>query len=937
MSASAKLEPGHSSAKSAILVDGSGYIFRAYYAVAPLSTSAGFPTNALLGFCRMLVKLIAEHKADLFAVVFDSGRLTFRNEIYPQYKANRQECPPELAQQMPYFREFCVAMGLPVFELPGYEADDVIGTLVKRLCHEGFYTTIISADKDLCQLVSDMVVVKDTMRDRVFDAVAVKEKFGVSPEQMIDYLSLTGDSSDNIPGLKGVGPKTAVQLLERYGSVEAIASSGEVIAADTSIRGRKAIAEQIVASTEVLQLSKQLVTIVQDAPLMLAGFSAGTEAVSIALADAETFEHSLVRAAPCSDKLSGLVEKFEMTSLFKDFAAVAGTSTSPKLASTYKAVTRDMFDGWVKALHEQKVFAFDLETTSLDPHAASVVGAAFCWDDVEAWYVPLNHCISQQDGDAQGERIANQVTWDTFVVACAPVLSNPEVYKVGQNLKFDASILLAKGIALEGIAHDTMVAAYLLHPDRNGRSLSALASEHFGYTMSEYSDVTAGLSSFAEVSIEAATNYAAEDAHLAWLLYKKLNTELAKEQLVSVMADIEAPLVGVLAEMEYAGVELDCQLLSEMSDSLGSRLQGIEREIYSVAGVEFNMNSPKQLSDVLFNQLGIPTKGLKKTKTGISTDSSVLEKLRYQHPLPGLILEYRGLFKLKSTYVDALPNAVNPITGRVHTRFNQTVTGTGRLSSSDPNLQNIPIQSPEGRRVRAAFRASTGNILISADYSQIELRLLAHLSEDPQFINAYVAGADIHAATASELLRVPIEEITPEQRRIGKTINFGIVYGMSGFRLGQDLGIPVSVASNYIENYFARYPGIRTLFDRLERDAESLGYVTTICGRRRYVEGIASRGRDDGFLRRAAINAPIQGSAADLVKLAMVQLSKLIKEQNLPLTMLLQIHDELVFECPVDFVDSARSFIKATMEGVMTLRVPLKVDVGQGENWFQAH
>jgi DNA polymerase I len=913
------LVSGSTKPKSAILVDGSGYIFRAYYAVAPLSTSTGFPTNALLGFCRMLIKLIAEHPADLFAVVFDAGRLTFRNEIYPEYKANRQECPPELAQQMPYFREFCTAMGLPVFELPGFEADDVIGTLVKRLNNQGVVTTIISADKDLCQLVSGSVVVKDTMRDKIFDAAAVKEKFGVLPDQMIDYLSLTGDSSDNIPGLKGVGPKTAVQLLERYGSVESISNSVEAIAADTGIRGRKAIAEQLAQSQEVLKLSKQLVTIVTDAP------------IAIGEHGDEQFNAALMRSAADAALLQGLIEKFEMASLFKGFAIEAPKS-APALVAEYKTVSLELFASWLNDFKKQAIFSFDLETTSLDPHAATVVGAAFCWDDVQSWYLPIAHI-----DPLTGSHCGGQVSWDEFVASCGETLADPKVRKVGQNLKFDASILLAKGVELSGIAFDTMVASYLLHPDRNGRSLSALASEHFGYTMSEYSDVTAGLGSFAEVLIEKATHYAAEDAHLAWLLHNKLSVDIAKEELASVMADIEAPLVGVLAKMELEGIELDCGLLSEMSESLSQRLYGIEREIYSVAGVEFNMNSPKQLSDVLFNQLGIPVKGLKKTKTGISTDSSVLEKLRYQHPLPGLILEYRGLFKLKSTYVDALPAAVNPLTGRVHSRFNQTVTATGRLSSSDPNLQNIPIQSPEGRKVRAAFRAKEGNLLISADYSQIELRLLAHLSEDEQFIAAYVGGADIHAATAAELLRLPIEEVTPEQRRIGKTINFGIVYGMSGFRLGQELGMPVSVASNYIENYFSRYPGIRKLFDRLEADAEKLGYVTTICGRRRYVEGMASRGRDDGFMRRAAINAPIQGSAADLVKLAMVKLDRAIVKEKLPISMLLQIHDELVFECPAGMLDEAKSFIRSGMEEVMPLRVPLKVDIGHGQNWFVAH
>jgi DNA polymerase-1 len=912
----------------AYLVDGSGYIFRAFYAVAPLSTKDGFPTNALFGFARMLLKLLAASDSDHVVVVFDAGKKTFRTELYDQYKANRIELPEDLRKQMPYFREICSALGLLILEKPGYEADDIIGTLSDKLSRGGSEVVVVSGDKDLMQLVNPQVSIWDTMYDRRYSAPQVIEKFGVPPEKVVEFLGLTGDSSDNIPGLKGCGPKTAVQLLERFGDVASVVKNADVIANDATIRNRKKLAEQIKADAELVLLSRKLVEIDRKVPIDIPrnGSTASLDSL-----DGDVLLEKLCRHDPDEAKIRELVEKFEFSSLLKDLKlGVRAAQPETPTDISYACVWADDFAGFVKSLKEQKEFAFDLETTSLDLFQAKIVGASFSWSDKGAFYIPIAH-VQVPEGK-------EQVKYADFISGLKGVFADPKVKKFGQNLKYDISILAQHEAPVEGVAFDTMIASYLLNPDKGAHNLTALAQDYLGKPVIEYTDLVEGKENFSEVPIDAATTYGCQDAHFAWMLKGVLEPLLKKNALLEIFETIEVPLIPVLSRMERRGIKLDVELISNMSDDFGVKLKAMEKNLYELAGVEFNLNSPKQLADVLFNKLGLPTKGVKKTKTGLSTDSSVLEKLSGVHPLPDLILQYRMIYKLKSTYLDALREQVSPITGRLHTRFNQTITGTGRLSSSDPNLQNIPIQTEEGRRIRTGFVADARNSLLSADYSQIELRVLAHMSNDANLISAFKAGEDVHAKTAREIMGLaPSEEISSEIRRIGKTINFGVVYGMGAFRLARELAIPVRVAQSYIDNYFSRYSGVKEYFARLEHDVSSQGFVTTLFGRKRFASDIDSSNRDQGFVLRAALNAPIQGTAADLIKLAMIRIDKRIRTEELPVAMLLQIHDELVFECPEDICESVMTLVRNEMENVVQFSVPLVVDIGSGKNWQEAH
>lgn len=901
------------------LIDGSGYIFRAFYAIQRLSTKNGFPTNALFGFLKMVQKTIAEANSSKVAMIFDAGKKTFRNDLYAEYKANRTECPPELLEQMPYFRELSKALGLPTLECPGYEADDIIATLTAKLVDKKMDVVIVSGDKDLMQLVSDHVQIWDTMKDKHYGAEGVAEKFGVGPSQVTEVLALTGDSSDNIPGVEGVGPKTATQLIQKYGSVEGVIANLEEIKNDPEIRNRKKIAESIETNLELLRLSRKLVEVDSNVPLA---------AIQDGSADIEAL---LTKKDIDADHMRELFEKFEFHSLFKDFQKILGASQNRELADSfeYKTVTADDFAGWVKDLTAQKSFSFDLETTSLSLHEAKIVGASFCWSDGGAWYVPLGH--TDQPG---------QVPWSDFVKGVGEIFADATIAKCGQNIKYDTGVLGIHGVTVRGIAFDTMVAAYLLNPDSRSFNLTALAHEFLQLPVIEYDEVTEGVSDFSGVSIAAATRYACQDAHYAWLLKGKLQPLIEEAGLSKVFNDLEMPLVPVLAQMESRGVKVDKALLVQMSSEFEQQLKILEKRIYELADTEFNINSTKQLADILFNKLAISTKGVKKTKSGFSTDSSVLEKLAEQHELPARILEFRSLHKLKSTYTDALQAEISPKTGRVHTRLNQTITGTGRLSSSDPNLQNIPIQSAEGRRIRSAFIPEKGNFFISADYSQIELRLLAHLSGDSNLSRAFKDGSDIHASTAREILGIgPLMEVSDHERRIGKTINFGIVYGMGAFRLGKELGIPVNQASAYITNYFSRYPKVKEYFAKLEDAALSHGEVQTIFGRKRVISSIDTSGRDQGFALRAAINAPLQGSAADIIKIAMLRVEDLLSKSYPGASLILQIHDELLIEAP-DHGDAENKKliedVKLAMENVMDLSVPLKVDTGSGHSWQEA-
>ncbi len=910
------------------LVDGSGYIFRAYYAVPPLTTKDGFPTNALFGFTRMLLKLLAEPDAKYVAVVFDSGAKTFRNELYKEYKANRKECPDDLIQQMPLFRTISKAIGLPVLELPGVEADDVIGTLTKKLSATGAEVVIVSADKDLMQLVGDRVTIWDTMRDRRIDRAGVKEKFGVGPEKVVEVLGLIGDDSDNIPGLHGCGPKTATQLIENYADVETVLNSVDKIRLDTSIRNRAKLADQIEADRSIVRLSRKLVEIDTNVAVT---FEHDGKPVKVIDAHEEDVYAAMERHEPDAELLRGLVEKLEFGSMLDSLPQVKVATAEPAREPVH-VVYEANFEEFIKKLDAQKEFAFDTETTSLDVLEAEIIGASFSWGENDTYYVPLAH--------VQGIFTKNkpQVATDRFVRAVRTSLSDPAVKKYGQNLKYDVNVFARYGIEVQGLAFDTMVGAYVLNPDQNSYNLTVLAADYLKRGTIEYDEVLGGEANLSFIEIEKAAVYACQDALYAWLLKLELARRIVEQNLEHVFNEIEMPLVTVLAAMERKGVKLDRKVLAKMSEEFAVQLGELSAKLFEMAGCEFNLNSPKQLSEILFTKLGLATKGLKKTKSGISTDSSVLEKLRGQHPIADLLLQYRMLHKLKSTYIDALPAQVSPISCRLHSRFNQTATGTGRLSSSDPNLQNIPVQTAEGRKIRAAFIAEDGYQLISADYSQIELRLLAHISGDKNLIEAFKEGQDIHAKTAREIFGL-LEDVQPsqEQRRAGKTINFGVIYGMGPYRLARELGIGVSVATSYIDNYFQRYPSVSEYFKKTEETLAREGCVTTLFGRKRIISGMDTSGRDQGFMLRAAINAPIQGSAADLIKIAMNRLFVRLSSEHVKASMIMQIHDELVFECSAEDVESASQIIRAEMEGAVTLEVPLKVELGVGSNWQQAH
>jgi len=908
------------SAHPVYLIDGSGYIFRAFYAVQPLTTKDGFPTNALFGFIRMLLRTLTEASSDRIAIVFDAGRETFRNELYPEYKANRTECPPELVKQMPYFREVSRALGLPVLEQKGFEADDIIATLADRLAAVNDDVVIVSGDKDLMQLVTDRVSIWDTMKDQRYGPAEVTEKFGVPPEQVVEVLALMGDTSDNVPGVDGVGPKTAAQLIQKYQSVEGVIAHLSEVKDDSSIRNRRKIVEAIESDLDQVRLCRKLVEVDRCVPLKNEGDS------QIHMAE------MLQRREIDGTQLRDLLNRFEFTSLLRDFPDVQVQNTEPfeSLNEHYHLVLKSDFETWVTTFVEQSAFAFDLETTSLAVHEAKIIGISICWNETEAYYIPIAH----------KERAEEQVSWSDFCEAVGERFLSANVKKCGQNIKYDISVFELNGLSVAGIEFDSMVAAYLLNPDARSYNLTVLAREFLNRATIEFEDVTTGLNDFSEVPLNKALQYAGQDAHYAWLLREKLQAKLRDGNLETLMADFEVPLIPVLARMERNGIGVDLAKLKEMSREFEEQLKQLEQRIFAAADFQFNINSPKQLADVLFAKLAIPTKGVKKTKTGLSTDSSVLEKIAHLHPLPQLVLDYRLLHKLKSTYTDTLANEVSPVTHRVHTKLNQTITATGRLSSSEPNLQNIPIQSSEGRRIRSAFVPGKGNILFSVDYSQIELRLLAHLSGDENLIHAFVENDDIHSRTAREILGISAnEEVPTEARRMGKTINFGIVYGMGAFRLARELGIPVARATEYINNYFNRYPRVKEYFKRLEEEATSEGVVHTLFGRKRIIAALDTSGRDQGFALRAAINAPLQGTAADIIKLAMIKVDAFLcglKKQD---TLVLQIHDELLLECEDKGQAANQALVRQVveiMEHVVELAVPLRVDAGMGYNWNEA-
>ena len=892
-----------------VLVDGSSYLFRAYHAMPNLSNSAGEPTGAVYGVINMIRKLLKDYDPQRIAVVFDAKGPTFRNELYAEYKANRPPMPEDLAAQIPAVHAIVEAMGLPLLVIDGVEADDVIGTLARQATERGMDVVISTGDKDMAQLVDDHVTLVNTMTDTVSDRQAVIDKFGVPPERITDYLALIGDTVDNVPGVAKVGPKTAARWLQQYGSLE------NLIAHADEIRGK--VGENLRASLEQLPLSKELVTIRTDVEL------------PVTLDD-------LQRREPDREKLIELFRRYEFKSWLADLLDSRdgdGEAAAAMAEARYSAI-HDMaeLEAWLARLREAELFAFDLETTSLDYMAAEIVGCSFAVQPGEAAYVPLAHA----DADAPA-----QLARDAVLEKLRPLLSDPQQAKVGQHSKYDMNVLASYGIALRGVEYDTMLESYVLDPSGSRHDMDTLALKYLGYKTVHYEEIAgkgAKQKSFDQIPVAEAAPYAAEDADITLRLHRALWPRLAEiPALTKVFREIEMPLVPVLSRMERRGVLLDVARLEQQSRAFAARLKELEEQAWLLAGEEFNLGSPKQLQAILFGKLGLPV--LAKTPKGQpSTAESVLQELAAGYELPRIILEHRSLAKLKSTYTDKLPRQVNPRTGRVHTSYHQAVTATGRLSSSDPNLQNIPVRSEEGRRIRQAFIAPEGYRLLAADYSQIELRIMAHLSGDEGLLAAFAAGEDIHRTTAAEVFGVPPEQVTADMRRSAKAINFGLIYGMSAFGLARQLDVDRPTAQQYIDRYFARYPGVKAFMERTREQAREQGYVETVFGRRLYIQDIRSANTARRqYAERTAINAPMQGTAADIIKRAMIGVDAWIERERQPVNMIMQVHDELVFEVAAEAVDSAHDRIREIMIAAADLRVPLEVDIGVGDNWDEAH
>ena len=885
------------------LVDGSSYIYRAYYAIRNLSSPTGHPTNAIYGFTHMLLKLLRDYKPRYLAVVFDVGRTTFRTKLYPDYKANRAETPDDLKVQMAPIRDVTRAFNIPVLELAGFEADDIIGYLADHFSANGGKVMVVTGDKDLMQIVTDRVTLLDTMKDKVSGVTDVIERFGVQPEKVADILGLAGDTSDNIPGVPGIGEKTAIKLIAEFGSLDNLLERcGEV-------KGKNG--EKLREFRDQALLSRHLATIERNVPL-------------------EIDINGLFIREPDREALSALFRLYGFTSLTKE---LTGRSTLP--SSDYRTVTTpEELEELIRGLEQSKEFAIDLETTSLDPRDAAIVGLSFSHADHQASYVPVGHT---RDGELQ----AGQLSRDTVLERLRPLLENQTPGKVGQNIKFDLQVLDMNGIRMNGASFDTMLASYALNPSRQGHGLDALALEHLNHKMISYSEVTTdskARKNFSEVDIETATRYSCEDADATWLLRGKFTPLLAQNGVEEIFRSIEMPLAPILGAMENHGVLLDTRLLSGLSDDFSSRMAALEKEIFSQADVSFNLNSPKQMGEVLFGKMGLKSGKKTKGKTAWSTDNEVLSNLAEKNEIARLILDYRGLSKLKSTYSDALPRLIHPRTGRVHTSYNQTVTSTGRLSSSNPNLQNIPIRTSEGRMIRRAFIAPEGYMILSADYSQIELRVLAHLSGDAVFISAFENEEDIHTRTAGEVFGLFPEMVTAEMRRQAKAINFGVIYGQGAFSLAKQLGVTHRIAEDFISAYKERHAGAIAFLDSCIRHAEKNGFVTTILGRKLPIPDITSPNANiRAFAHRNAINYPIQGSAADIIKSAMIRVYDRIHTEGLKSRLIMQVHDELVFEVHEDELPTMRLLVEEEMALAVELRIPLRVDINYGSNWSEAH
>ncbi|CAD0263220.1 MULTISPECIES: DNA polymerase I [Pseudomonas] len=918
-----------------VLVDGSSYLYRAFHALPPLTTSKGLPTGAVKGVLNMLKSLRKQYPDSPFAVVFDAKGGTFRDEMYAEYKANRPSMPDDMRLQIEPLHQSVIALGFPLLCVEGVEADDVIGTLARSSAAADRPVVISTGDKDMAQLVDGHITLVNTMTGSAMDVEGVKEKFGVAPEQIIDYLALMGDSSDNIPGVPGIGPKTASGLLVGVnGGLKELYENLDIVPS-LPIRGAKTLPAKLQEHKDMAFLSYQLATIKIDVPL------------DVGLDDLHLIE-------PDREKLLELYTLLEFKSWFEEVqrdAKRTGLEVAAPVAENAPVVSTELkyetildqarFDVWLKKLGEAKLFAFDTETTGIDAQQAQLVGLSFAVQPYEAAYIPLTHSYMG---------VPEQLDRDTVLRALKPILEDPSKLKVGQHAKFDMNILANCaiggdqncGITVQGIAYDTMLESYVLDSTATRHDMDSLAQKYLGHTTVSFQDIAgkgAKQLTFDQISLEQAGPYAAEDADVTLRLHQTLFEKLqAIPSLVSVLTDIEMPLVPVLARIERQGALVDAKLLGVQSVELGEKMVELEREAFAIAGEEFNLGSPKQLGAILYEKLGHPV--LSKTAKGqASTAEAVLAELAEQDfPLPKVLMQYRSMSKLKSTYTDRLPEQINPRTGRIHTSYHQAVAATGRLSSSDPNLQNIPIRTAEGRRIRQAFVAPKGYKLLAADYSQIELRIMAHLAKDEGLLHAFRNDLDVHKATAAEVFGVELGAVTTDQRRSAKAINFGLIYGMSAFGLAKQIGVDRKQSQAYIDRYFARYPGVLAYMERTRAQAAEQGYVETIFGRRLYLPDINAK---NPALRkgaeRTAINAPMQGTAADIIKKAMVAVDNWLTASGLDAKVILQVHDELVLEVREDLVDQVRDEIRQHMSHAATLDVPLLVEVGVGDNWDEAH
>jgi len=895
--------------KTFVLVDGSAYLFRAFHALPPLTNSRGEPTGAVYGVIAMLKKLLADMKPAYIAVVFDTKEPTFRHEMYKEYKANRTETPPELIEQFPALIKVIKAMGLPVLQIPGVEADDVIGTLAIMAKQEGWNTIVSTSDKDFAQLVNKGVKLINTMTDVVLDEKGVMEKFGVKPNQIIDYLALIGDTSDNVPGIPKVGPKTAAKWLAEYGTLDNIIKNAD------KITGK--VGESLRENINILPLSKQLVTIKLDVPL------------SVHVTD-------LQQEAPNQAELMKLYQHLEFRKWLAELSGETTEKTKPEKkqqeAPTHTTIfDKTLFSEWLEKLKKSGIFAVDTETTSLNPLEAELVGISLAIPG-ESAYIPFTH-------DYLG--VPPQLDRDWALLQLKPLLEDKKLIKVAQNIKYDWSILIKYGIDLSRLQFDTMLESYVYNSTATRHAMDNMAEFYLHKKPISYAEVAgkgAKQLSFNQIDINVAAEYAAEDADITLQLHRFLWPEIESiAGLKKVFTEIEMPLAMVLARMEQRGVLIDADLLKKQSKELAKTIQQLETDIYKMAGTEFNISSPKQLQEVLFTKLKLPSTS--KTPTGQpSTAESVLQELALEYPIPAAILQYRSLTKLKSTYTDSLPEQIDPLTGRVHTSYHQAVTATGRLSSSDPNLQNIPIRTPEGRRIRQAFIAPPGYKIIAADYSQIELRIMAHLSGDKGLCNAFAQGLDIHRATAAEVFDVRLDKVSDEQRRNAKAINFGLIYGMSAFGLSKQIGTDRNIAQEYISHYFQRYPGVKEYMENTRKQAARQGYVSTLFGRRLYLPEINSKNHMSKMAaERTAINAPMQGTAADIIKRAMITMDNWLQQHPEIGHMVMQVHDELIFEIAENQIDTFIPKLTEIMTGAAEMHVPLVIGIGIGNNWDEAH